>query len=119
MADGIANHSVNPRAAGKKVRAVEKFYFIERNPARGCRGGDRGVSQRTSLPQCEDSRWQAGFSHGNSDKIFGASSEAQKPNAVLDAPSFRRNLHSIDAAVSRRVHGSRQVRRAIKVVHGK
>ncbi len=95
------------------------LHIVQRNLAGSSCRGDRSVSQRTSLAQCQDSRGQAGFSHRNGDKIFGASRQAQKPNAVLNAPRFRRNLHSIDAAVSRRVHGSRQIRRAIKVMYGK
>src|SRR6266851_9871258 len=119
MSDGLANHSVDASATRESVSAVKMLHIVQRNLAGSSCRGYRSVSQRTSLPQCEDSRWQAGFSHRNGDKIFGASGQTQKPNAVLNAPRFRRNLHSIDAAVSRRVHGSRQIRRAIKVVDGK
>src|SRR6266404_7722569 len=119
MSDGLANHSVDASATRESVSAVEMLHVVQRNLAgSGCRGY-RSVSQRASLAQREDSRRQAGFSHRNGDKIFGASRQAQKPNAVLNAPRFRRNLHSIDAAASRRVHGSRQIRRAIKVMYGK
>src|SRR5258708_17487493 len=119
MSDGLANHSVDASATRESVSAVEMLNIVERTLAGSSCRGDRSVSQRTSLAQCEDSRRQASFSHRNGDKIFGASREAQKPNAVLNAPGFRRNLHSIDAAVSRRVHGARQIRRAIKVMYGK
>ena len=107
MSDGLANHSVDASATSESVRAVEMLHIVQRNLAGSSCRGYRSVSQRTSLAQCEDSRGQAGFSHRNGDKIFGASREAQKPNAVVDAPRFRRNLHSIDATVSRRVHGAR------------
>src|SRR5260370_31548921 len=116
MSDGLANHSVDASATSENVRAVEKFHVVQRNLAGGGRRGYRSVSQRTSLAQREDSRRQAGFSHRNGDKIFGASCKAQKPNPALNAPRFRRTLHSIDAAVSRRVHGARQIPPAVKVM---
>src|SRR5713101_3541927 len=119
MSDGLANHSVDASATRESVSAVKMLYIVQRNLAGSSCRGYRSVSQRTSLAQCEDSRRQAGFSHRNGDKIFGASREAQKPNAVLNAPRFRRNLHSIDATVGRRAHGARQIRRAIKVMYGK
>src|SRR5216684_1893724 len=119
MSDGLANHSVDASATSESVSAVEMLHIVQRNLAGSSCRSYRSVSQRTSLAQCEDSRRQAGFSHRNGDKIFRASRQAQKPNAVVDAPRLRRNLHSIDAAVSRRVHGARQIRRAIKVMYGK
>src|SRR5229473_3865598 len=119
MSDGLANHSVDASATSEGVRAVEMLHIVQRNLTGSSCRGYRSVSQRTSFAQREDSRRQAGFSHRSGDKIFGASREAQKPNAVLNAPGFRRNLHSIDATVGRRVHGARQIRRAIKVMYGK
>src|SRR5258707_13079798 len=103
MSDGLANHSVDAGATSESVGAVEMLHIVQRNLAGSSCRGYRSVSQRTSLAQCEDSRGQAGFSHRNGDKIFGALREAQKPNEVADAPRFRRNLHSIDATLSRRV----------------
>src|SRR5260370_1072346 len=119
MANRFTDDTIDQCAARESVSAVEMLHIVQRNLAgSGCRGY-RSVSQRTSFAQREDARGEAGFSHRNGDKIFGVSRQAQKPNAVLNAPRFRRNLDSIDAAVSRRVHGARQFRRALKVMHGK
>src|SRR5258706_16038319 len=107
MANRFTDDTIDQCATSESVRAVEMLHIVQRNLAGSSCRGYRSVSQRTSLAQCEDSRGQAGFSHRNGDKIFGASREAQKPNAVADAPRFRRNLHNTDATVSRRVHGAR------------
>jgi hypothetical protein len=45
--------------------------------------------------------------------------QTQEPHTVADAPRFGCDFYGIDSAVSRRVHGSRQIRRALEVVHGK
>src|SRR5258706_9566644 len=114
MSDGFANHSVDASATRESVRAVEMLHIVQRNLAGSSCRGYRSVSQRASLAQREDSRRQAGFSHRNGDKILGSSRQAQKPNAVLNAPGFRRNLHGIDAAVSRRDHGAKLIRRTMQ-----
>src|SRR5260370_15876514 len=102
MANRFTDDTIDQCAARESVSAVEMLHIVQRNLAgSGCRGY-RSVSQRTSFAQREDARGEAGFSHRNGDKIFGVSRQAQKPNAVLNAPRFRRNLDSIDAAVSRR-----------------
>src|SRR5712664_4147069 len=119
MADGLTNHSVDASSTRESVSAVEMFHLVERNLAGGGRRSNGRVSQGASLAQGEDSRGQAGFSHRDGDKIPGTSRQAQKPDAVADAPRLGRDLNGIDSAVGRRIHGSRQIRRALKVVDGK
>src|SRR5260370_3371 len=119
MSDGFANHSVDASATSESVRAVEMLHIVQRNLAGSSCRGYRSVSQRTSVAQREDARGEAGCTHRNGDKIFGVSRQAQKPNAVLNAPRFRRNLDIIDAAVSRRDPCATQFRRALKDRHGK
>ena len=119
MTDRIANHPVDPRAARERVCAVEMLHLGERNLA-GCgRLGNRSVSQLTSLAQGEDSRRQAGFAHRNGHKSLRISRQTKEPETVVDAPRFGRDLHGIDSAMRRRVHAARQIRSALKVVHGK
>src|SRR5258708_141714 len=94
------------------------LQIVQRNLAGGGPGGARAVSQSTSLAQGEDSRGQAGFSHRNGNKTFRTARQTQEPEAVVDGPRFGRDLHGIDSAVRRRVHASRQIRRALKIVDG-
>src|SRR6267143_75074 len=49
VADGIANHTVDPRAARESVGAVEMNHLVQGNLAGGGGLGDGSVSQRTSL----------------------------------------------------------------------
>src|SRR6267143_7005528 len=49
MADGIANHSVDPRAARESMRAIKVLHLVQGNLAGGGGLGDGSVSQRTSL----------------------------------------------------------------------
>src|SRR6266699_5938262 len=119
MANRFTDDPIDPGAARENVGAVEMLHLVERNLAGGGGLSDRRVSQRTSLAQREDSRRQAGISHGNGDEIFGVSGQPQEPDTVVDGPRFGRDLYSIDTAVGRRVHASRQIRRALKIVDGK
>src|SRR5207302_7279029 len=119
MADRIANHSVDPRAARESVRAVKILHVMQRNLARSGSTGDRRVRQGTSLAQSENARGQASLSHRNGNETFGITSQAEEPDAVADGPRLSGDLHGVDSAMRRRTHASRQIRRALKVVHGK
>src|SRR5260370_42246739 len=114
MSDGLANPSVDASATSESVSAVEMLHIVQRNLAGSSCRSYRSVSQRTSLAQCEDSRRQAGFSHRNGDKIFRASRQAQKPDAVVDAPRLHPHLHSTDAAASRRAPCATDNTRAVE-----
>src|SRR5207253_9355664 len=103
MTDGMANHSVDPRAARERVCAVEMLHLGERNLA-GCGGlGNRSVSQLTSLAQGEDSRRQADFAHRNGDKSLRTSRQTKETQAVVDAPRFGRDVPCFVQALRWRV----------------
>ena len=118
MSDGIANHSVDLRATRESVRPIQMLHLVQGNLARGGSGGDGRVSQRTSLAQGEDARGQADLSHGDGDKAFRITRQAQQPDAVLDGSCFGRDFDGVDAAMCRGVDTSREVRRVLKVVNG-
>src|SRR5882762_2560406 len=118
MSNRFADDAVNARAAGESVRAVEMLHLVQGNLTGGGGGGDRSVGQRASLAQGEDTRWQAGFTHGNCDEIPGVSREAQKTHAFVDASRFGRDFDGIDRAVGGQVYAARQIRGALEVVDG-
>src|SRR5204862_6916419 len=60
-----------------------------------------------------------GLSHGTGDKTLRTSRQAHESDAVVDGPRLDRYLYGIDPAVGWRVHASRQIRSALKVVYGK
>src|SRR5207302_1605391 len=119
VADGIANHTIDPRAARESVSAVEMNHVVERNLAGGGGRSNGRVSQGAAFAQGEDSRGQAGLSHRNGDKALRTARQAHEADAVVDAPRFGRDLYGIDPAVGWRVYASRQIRSAHKVVYGK
>src|SRR5467141_1188411 len=118
MANGLTNHSVDASATRKSVCTIEIRHLVERDLARGGGGGDRCVCQRASPAQGEDSRGKADFSHWDRNKIPGTAGQAQEPNGVVDGARFGGDLHGVDTAESRRIYGARQVRRALKIMHG-
>ena len=107
MADRIANHSVDPRAARESVRAVKILHVMQRNLARSGSTGDRRVRQGTSPAQSENARGQASLSHRNGNETFGITSQAEEPDAVADGPRLSGDLHGVDSAMRRRTHASR------------
>ncbi len=119
MADGIANHSVDASAAREDVRAIEMLHVGERNLPGGGRIGDGCVRQSASFPQREDAGRQAGLTHRNGDKILRLPCQSQETDAVVNAASFGGDLHGVGAAMGRRVHAPRQIRRALEVVNRK
>src|SRR5438477_2939393 len=102
MADMIANHSVDPRAARESVRAVKILHVMQRNLARSGSTGDRRVRQGTSLAQSENARGQASLSHRNGNETFGITSQAEEPDAVADGSRLSGDLHGVDSAMRRR-----------------
>jgi hypothetical protein len=119
MTDRFADHPINPCAAGENVGAVEMLHFVQGNLAGGGCCGDRRISQGASFAQGEDSGWQTQFAHWGGDKIIRIPGQAQEAGAIVDAARSGGDLYGIDAAVAWRVHTSRQVRRALKVMYGK
>ncbi len=120
MADGFADDSVDPRASRQLVRAVKMLHVVEGDLAGGSgRGNGRVVGERASFAQCKDSRGQTEFTHGGGDKVLGIPRQAQEADAVVDAACFSSDLHSSNACVCRRIHLSRQIWGALKVMEGK
>ena len=118
MTDGIANHSVYTSSAIERVSAIEMGHLLERNLAGRSGLSDGRVCQRTPLPQRQDARGQAGFSHRNSNEVFGTPGQFQQTNAVGNGVRFCRDLYGIGPTMGRRTHTSRQNRRALKVMYG-
>src|SRR6266566_8648404 len=119
MANRFTDDPIDPGAARENVGAVEMLHLVQGNLASGGGLSDRRVSQRTSLAQREDSRGQSDISHGNSDETSRITRQTQEPDTVVDGPRFGRDLYSIDTTVGRRIHCSRQIRGALKIVDGK